>query len=163
MLSNTFAELDTKTRTLRRKTSRKLSTIFRMNSITTNPYDLYAARAKEFRKAYQLPSGLTPTTLALQQNLIAEEFVEVCEATFELDGDVTNKRARENLLKELCDLVYVCHQMAAAFNWDLTTAYMRVHESNMSKLDENGQPIRREDGKILKGPRYFTPSLIDLV
>ena len=163
MPSNTFAELGTKTKTLRRKTSRKPSTTFKMNSITTNPYDLYAARAKEFRKAYQLPSGLTPTTLELQQNLIDEEYVEVCEAVHELWDDVTNKRARENLLKELCDLVYVCHQMATAFNWDLTTAYMRVHESNMSKLDENGQPIRREDGKILKGPNYFTPSLIDLV
>lgn len=34
-----------------------------------------------------------------------------------------------------------------------------VHESNMSKLDENGKPIRREDGKILKGPNYKEPDL----
>ena len=85
------------------------------------------------------------------------------EAAYEVAHGITNKRAKEHLLKELADLVYVCHQMAAAFNWDLGEAYMRVHESNMSKLDENGQPIRREDGKILKGPNYFTPSLIDLV
>lgn len=33
-----------------------------------------------------------------------------------------------------------------------------IHESNMSKLDENGQVILREDGKILKGPNFFTPT-----
>jgi hypothetical protein len=33
----------------------------------------------------------------------------------------------------------------------------------MSKLGEDGKPIRREDGKVLKGPNYFEPSLIDLV
>jgi predicted HAD superfamily Cof-like phosphohydrolase len=53
--------------------------------------------------------------------------------------------------------------MAACFGWDLQVAHNRVHESNMSKLGEDGKPIRREDGKILKGPNYFEPSLIDLV
>ncbi len=81
----------------------------------------------------------------------------------DLRDDITNKRARENMLKELADLVYVCHQMAASFSWDLQVAHNRVHESNMSKLDADGKPIRREDGKVLKGPNYYQPSLIDLV
>lgn len=161
MPSNTSAELVIKT--LQKKILRKLSTIFKMSFIRCNPYDLYAKRAEAFRKAYTLPLGLTTSSLNLQLNLIAEEFKEVQEAAYEVAHGITNKRAKEHLLKELADLVYVCHQMAAAFNWDLGEAYMRVHESNMSKLDENGQPIRREDGKILKGPNYFTPSLIDLV
>lgn len=134
-----------------------------MSLNTCNPYDLYAQRAVEFRSAYELPSGLTTTSLNLQLSLIAEEFKEVQEAAYEVAHGLTNKRAREHLLKELTDLLYVCHQMSAAFNWDLGEAYRRVHQSNMSKLDQNGKPIRREDGKILKGPRYFTPSLIDLV
>jgi hypothetical protein len=29
----------------------------------------------------------------------------------------------------------------------------------MSKLDTNGQPIYREDGKVLKGPHYFKPDI----
>ena len=134
-----------------------------MSLTTCNPYDLYQKRAEAFRKAYYLPIGLTTSSLTLQLSLIGEEFKEVQEAAYEVSHGITNKRAKEHLLKELTDLVYVCHQMAAAFNWDIGEAYMRVHESNMSKLDENGQPIRREDGKILKGPNYFTPSLIDLV
>lgn len=34
-----------------------------------------------------------------------------------------------------------------------------IHRSNMSKLDKNGQPIYREDGKVMKGPNYFPPNL----
>ncbi len=123
----------------------------------------YETAAHEFRKAYELPLGLTTSSLMLQQNLIDEEHLEVAHAYLDLKEDITNKRAREHLLKELADLVYVCQQMAAAFGWDLQTAYNRVHASNMSKLGEDGKPIRREDGKILKGPNYFEPSLIDLV
>lgn len=42
-------------------------------------------------------------------------------------------------------------------------AFARVHASNMSKLGEDGKPIRREDGKILKGPNYKPPYLLDLI
>lgn len=42
-------------------------------------------------------------------------------------------------------------------------AFRRVHLSNMSKLGEDGKPIRREDGKILKGPNYVEPKLGDLL
>ena len=70
---------------------------------------------------------------------------------------------RENCLKELADLVYVCYQYAENMQWDLDEAMHRVHESNMSKLDEYGKPIYREDGKVLKGPNYSPPNLEDLV
>ena len=39
------------------------------------------------------------------------------------------------------------------------TFFEEVQRSNMSKLDENGQPIKRADGKILKGPNFFLPDL----
>jgi predicted HAD superfamily Cof-like phosphohydrolase len=42
-------------------------------------------------------------------------------------------------------------------------AHKRVHESNMSKLGDDGKPIRREDGKIMKGSNYKEPDLMDLV
>jgi predicted HAD superfamily Cof-like phosphohydrolase len=140
------------------------SLIFQKQSITlkTN-VSFYEQAAHEFRNAYELPQGLTTTSLNLQQNLIDEEHLEVALAYLSLKEDIDNKQAREHLLKELADLVYVCHQMAAAFGWDLQVAYNRVHESNMSKLDAYGKPIRREDGKILKGPNYREPNLIDLL
>ena len=55
-------------------------------------------------------------------------------------------------LKELAALVYVCYQYAENLGWDLDEALNRVHRSNMSKLGEDGNPLRREDGKVLKGP-----------
>ena len=74
-----------------------------------------------------------------------------------------NDTCHADCLKELADLVYVCYQFAANMNWDLDEAMHRVHESNMSKLDEYGKPIFREDGKVLKGPQYQPPNLEDLV
>jgi predicted HAD superfamily Cof-like phosphohydrolase len=155
MQSSTSAEQGTKT--IRLKTLTKLSTILPTN--VTN----YENSTRQFRKAYRLPTSLTPGSLNLQQTLIAEEYAELNEAFCELRKDISNKQAREHMLKELTDLLYVIHQMAAAFDWDICSAFNRVHASNMSKLDENGDPIYREDGKILKGPNYFLPQLIDLV
>jgi hypothetical protein len=42
-------------------------------------------------------------------------------------------------------------------------AFMYVHDSNMSKLGDDGQPIFREDGKVLKGPNYKAPDLTHLI
>ena len=42
-------------------------------------------------------------------------------------------------------------------------AFKRVHASNMSKLQDDGTPLLREDGKVLKGPNYKPPYLLDLV
>ena len=96
-----------------------------------------------------------------QRNLITEEFKEFLEA----DGLLfrNNPEFPQNCLKELSDLVYVCYQYAANMGWDLDEAMFRVHQSNMSKLDEEGKPIYREDGKVLKGPNYQPPNLADLV
>lgn len=88
----------------------------------------------------------------LRFTLLDEEFQEVADAT-----------TPENLLKELADLVYVTYGFAATFGWDLDEAVRRVHASNMSKLGSDGQPIYREDGKVLKGPHYAAPDLKDLV
>lgn len=45
----------------------------------------------------------------------------------------------------------------------LDEAFSRVHQSNMSKLGEDGKPIYREDGKVLKGPNYQLPNLLELI
>ena len=95
-------------------------------------------------------------TALLRQKLIMEEAGEVFE---ELDREVINKVA---LTKELADLLYVVHGTAVAFGLPLEPAFVRVHQSNMSKLGEDGKPIYREDGKVMKGPNYRPPELGDL-
>ena len=91
----------------------------------------------------------------MQLGLIAEEFEELRTAF--------NTEPFENELKELADLVYVCFQYAENMEWDLEEALDRVHKSNMSKLGLDGKPIRRADGKVLKGPNYQPPTLTDLI
>ncbi len=98
----------------------------------------------------------------MQLDLIEEESAEFLEAADELFADPENNKRREELLKELCDLVFVCYQFAATYDLDLDEALRRVFESNMSKLDESGKPIYREDGKVLKGPNYQPPDLSQL-
>ena len=137
-----------------KKIYRKQSTTYKMNSIT--PYSTQQTlldQAEEFRAAYNLTtSGDQKLT---QKALIDEEWSEYHEA-FHLKDDCEQ-------LKELADLVYVCFQMAASQEWDLDEAMRRVHKSNMSKLGEDGKPIYRADGKVLKGPNYAPPNLNDLI
>ena len=120
-----------------------------------------SSEAQEFREAYRLTQSPSAPARSRQRNLITEEFKEFLEADamFYLSSP-QNKAA---CLKELADLVYVCYQYAANMGWDLDEALYRVHESNMSKLDKDGKPIYREDGKVLKGPNYAPPNLNDLV
>ena len=99
----------------------------------------------------------------MQMDLIEEECGELFDATDVCLTEPENERKRENVLKELSDLVFVCYQFAACFGLDLDEAMARVFKSNMTKLDEQGQPIYREDGKVLKGPNYCPPDLLSLV
>ena len=118
-------------------------------------------QAKEFRTRYQLKNSTDRPTTSYQKNLIVEEFNEFLEA----DGFLFRhgQNVQEECLKELADLVYVCYQYAENMGWFLDEALNRVHESNMYKLDEDGKPIYREDGKVLKGPNYKPPNLEDLI
>ena len=117
-------------------------------------------QAKEFRTRYNLQNSRNLTKRSYQKNLIVEEFKEVLEAEGQLWRD--NIKTHEEMLKELADLVYVCYQYAENMGWLLDEAMNSVHESNMSKLGEDGKPIYREDGKVLKGPNYKPPNLEDL-
>ena len=127
---------------------------------TTHPTRL-SRQAKEFRKAYKISNSNSRPARAKQHSLIVEEFKEFLQAEGMLY--LSAAEHKENCLKELADLVYVCYQYAENMGWDLDEAMHRVHESNMSKLDNEGNPIYREDGKVLKGPNYQPPNLADLV
>jgi len=114
-------------------------------------------QAQEFRHCFGVENSCDNRDMQL--TLVKEECAEFIEAHDEMfdspDGEA-------KALKELVDLVYVAFQYAENMEWDLIEAYRRVHQSNMSKLGKDKQPIRRDDGKILKGPNYAPPSLDDL-
>ena len=129
--------------------------------MSLKPKSFISEQAKEFRKNFRVNNDTSPASRTGQKNLIVEEFKEFLEADQQLLRGF--KRNAEDCLKELADLVYVCYQYAENMSWNLDEALHRVHQSNMTKLDEDGQPIYRNDGKVLKGPNYQPPNLIDLV
>jgi predicted HAD superfamily Cof-like phosphohydrolase len=121
------------------------------------PYDAPAKRTPaelvhEFHKAFALASGQAPTEALriLRARLVEEEMAEAGDAAAAalLGGDLAA------VAKELADAAYVLYGAADTFSIDLDAAIVAVHESNMSKLGADGQPILREDGKVLKGPNY---------
>jgi len=119
----------------------------------------------EFHKAFGLSvseAEWSDATLFLRAKLIDEESKEVAQALMSVIEE-PYLGCEEDLLKELADLVYVTYGTAVSLGLDLDEAVRRVHWSNMSKLDKDGKPIYREDGKVLKSVNYKPPYLGDLV
>jgi len=88
----------------------------------------------------------------LYAKLISEEFAEFLQAYFEKDN--------VEQLDAVCDLIWVLTGYTLSRGWDIYAAFDEVARSNMSKLDPvTGRPIKRDDGKVLKGENYFPPNL----
>lgn len=112
---------------------------------------------KEFHKAFGIGYSETPkgnlgkNKNTLRFNLMKEENEEYLEAV-ENDDQVEIADALGDMLYILCGTIIehgLQHKIEAVFD--------EIQRSNMSKLDEQGKPIYREDGKVMKGPNYFKP------
>jgi len=101
------------------------------------------------------PSFSTDKINKLRYDLIKEELGELKEA-------MENKDLLE-VADALTDILYVTYGAGHAFGINLDKCFEEVQNSNMSKLDENGNPIYNEDGKVMKGPKYFKPDLKKLI
>lgn len=103
----------------------------------------------------------------MRMSLIQEEVLELKEASDHIcmrlsNNDTVAISEKAHLLKELADVQYVVSGFADAFDLPIQPAFNRVHDSNMSKLVD-GKPVKRQDGKVLKGENYKPPYLEDLV
>ena len=110
----------------------------------------------DFMEAFGQQVELEPTwpdfnTRELRLELIQEELDELSDAV--ADRDMVQ------IADALTDLLYVVYGAGHTFGLDLDECFHEVHASNMSKLGEDGRPLHREDGKVLKGPNYFKPDL----
>ncbi len=124
----------------------------------------------EFHKAVGHPVDveMTDKLLELRYTLLFEEFEEVKEEVAQALSDLAvygkvKPKTKERMLKELADMQYVLSGFAETFGLPLQVAFVRVHKSNMSKLDDEGKPILREDGKILKSKNYIPADMEGLV
>jgi predicted HAD superfamily Cof-like phosphohydrolase len=101
------------------------------------------------------PTCPEPDLAKLRLELIREE---VEELNVGIEGmDIVE------IADALTDILYVVYGAGHAFGINLDDCYVEVHRSNMSKLGEDGKPIYRADGKVLKGPDYFSPNLKDIL
>ena len=87
----------------------------------------------------------------LRYELIKEELDEFKMA-------LKDKNLKE-VADSLTDILYVTYGAGHAFGIDLDKCFDEVQRSNMSKLGSDGKPIYNENGKVMKGPRYFEPNL----
>lgn len=89
----------------------------------------------------------------LRYNLIKEENEEYLEAC--KNGDIVE------IADALGDQLYILFGtiLKHGLQHKIEEVYDEIHRSNMSKLDEAGKPIYREDGKILKSNLYFKPDI----
>ncbi len=116
----------------------------------------------EFHETFKIGNATEPTLIderdyTLRYNLIKEENEEYLEAC--KNGDLVE------IADAIGDQLYILfgtickhglqHKIEEVFN--------EIQRSNMSKLDENGNPIYREDGKILKSNLYFRPNIKDII
>ena len=97
------------------------------------------------------PSFSSDKINQLRISLIKEELDELKEA-------MDSKDLLE-VADALTDLLYVTYGAGHAFGIDLDKCFEEVQNSNMSKLGEDGKPIYNENGKVMKGPKYFKPDL----
>jgi len=114
--------------------------------------DFMLAFGQECREEASLPSV---DTQVLRVSLIKEELQELMDA---LDDN--------NIIEvadALTDILYVTYGAGHAFGINLDECFDEVQRSNMSKLGEDGKPIYREDGKVLKGPGYSEPDLSSII
>lgn len=130
----------------------------------------YERKVRDFHLAFDIGVDLPMTSdlLAFRQKLIGEEveelYAEIAKARAEIDaGGAITRETLAAMMKEMADVQYILSGMVATFGMPADRVFDRVHQSNMSKLGTDGKPVRRDDGKVMKGPNYRPPSLDDLI
>ncbi|MEY4593670.1 MAG: hypothetical protein RIQ47_80 [Bacteroidota bacterium] len=114
---------------------------------------------QEFHDVFRLDYNVTPTAevddriITLRHRLMQEENDEYLEACQQKDLTLIADALGDKLYILLGTII------AHGLQDKIEEVFAEIHRSNMSKLDDNGQPIYREDGKIMKSSNYFLPDI----
>ncbi len=118
---------------------------------------------QEFHESFKLGVKHDPTAdlgeakNTLRFNLMAEENEEYLEAAQNNDL-VEVADALGDMLYILCGTI-----LEHGMQYKIEEVFEEIQKSNMSKLGEDGKPIYREDGKVMKGPNYFKPDIAKIL
>jgi predicted HAD superfamily Cof-like phosphohydrolase len=117
------------------------------------------ASVETFHDAFRIANNHTPTAdlseadILLRYNLMKEENEEYLEAAQR--GDIVEiADALGDQLYILCGTI-----LKHGLQHKIEEVFREIQQSNMSKLDENGMPVYREDGKVMKSSLYFKPDI----
>jgi predicted HAD superfamily Cof-like phosphohydrolase len=106
---------------------------------------------------YEPTIDLTEKDIELRYNLMNEENSEYLEAA--KNGDIVEVAdALGDQLYILCGTI-----LKHGLQHKIVEVFTEIQRSNMSKLDINGMPIYREDGKVLKSSLYFRPNIKEIL
>ncbi len=141
-------------------------------------YNMVLAAMDEFKSQFQPSTGMRWQDMVLEWHKkfgvdIGERIKDIEEDRFnmrqailqeevhELENAYYEVGTMESISDAICDILYVIIGTAIEFGLHekLDALFSEVHKSNMSKLDENGNPVKREDGKILKSKLFIPPNL----
>ena len=128
------------------KSIEEFETAFSYNAPDETRVKLIEEEITEWREAF---SDFLKETADVLYVVVAAERVGL-----ELDAELVGR---------LREFSFVSQRIDALIPGVVAEAFRRVHTSNMSKLGDDGLPVRRDDGKVLKGPNYKPPYLMDLV
>jgi predicted HAD superfamily Cof-like phosphohydrolase len=117
---------------------------------------------EEFHIKFKQTNGSSPCMISekeaeLRHKIMVEEVDEYMEAVKENDL-IGIADALGDQLYILCGTI-LKHGMQDV----IEKVFDEIHASNLSKLDENGEPVLREDGKIIKGPYYHPPDIMGII
>ena len=118
---------------------------------------------EKFHDTFGIPNEYAPKAtisndlIDLRFKLMAEENEEYLEAA--KNGDLVE------VADALGDMMYIlCGTILShGMQHKIEEVFEEIQRSNMSKLGEDGKPIYREDGKVLKGPNYFKPNIAKII
>lgn len=130
---------------------------------------------RQFHEVYGLPiqhdePNVDRERVHMRMRLIYEEVSELTGAVYgakarrlleETISSLPDDGTRDTIetADALADLIYVIYGMALECGISLPAVLREVQASNLSKLDDEGKPIYREDGKVLKGDNFFPPNV----
>ncbi|MEU5425194.1 hypothetical protein AB0H73_06250 [Streptomyces olivoreticuli] len=128
------------------------------NAATYHPMAMVAEFHDHFDVERETTTDDKENLVALRRRLIEEECqeaaVQLMRLGRRLERGQHSQSARVALAEKLANLLYTTYGTAEIHGIPLEDAFEEVHRSNMSKLGLNGRPVRRHDGKVLKGPNY---------